>query len=179
MSPATLREKLRALLTRGGDPHHLAMAFAVGVAIAFSPFIGVHTVMGVLVIWVFRLNPMAVLIGVFITNPWTMVPVYAFCLWVGMVLWAPEADLPRLAFSGLSMGDFLSQFQPYLMPFLIGTTVVAIVGAAAGYWMMRALVIGYRARPHRRAASSPKSVEPAVPARQAVPKPADPPETGG
>lgn len=179
---ATLRERLRALLTQGGDPHHLALAFAVGVAIAFSPFIGAHTLLAVVVVWIFRLNPMAVFVGAFITNPWTFVPLYAGCLWVGVILWNPEADLPALAFSGLSMGDFMGQFQPYLMPFLIGTTVCSVVGAAVGYWGLRALIAGYRARrphPQARTAELPHPAEPPPTRAKTAPGPADPPKKAG
>ncbi|MDH5527588.1 MAG: DUF2062 domain-containing protein [Nitrospirota bacterium] len=171
MSLATLRERLRALLTQGGDPHHMALAFGVGVAIAFSPFIGVHTLMAVLAVWIFRLNPMAVFVGAFINNPWTMVPLYAGCLWVGVILWSPEADLPPLSFSGLSMGDFLSQFQPYLIPFVIGTSVLALAGGVAGYYGLRALILSYRAR---------RPVAPTVGQRQRaadIPEPPGPPGT--
>ena len=141
---ATFRERLKALLTLGESPGKLKLAFAVGVFIAFSPLVGVHAVLGVLVTWAFRFNPVAVMVGVFINNPWTMVPIYGGGLWLGTMLWPPAAGLPAIQFDDLTFVDFLVQFKPYLVPFVLGCTLAGTVAALAGYGVMHLLIKGYR-----------------------------------
>ncbi|MFQ5508683.1 MAG: DUF2062 domain-containing protein [Leptospirillia bacterium] len=156
---SNFREKLRSILSMGEDPHKLAMAFAIGVFIAFSPLIGIHTLLALGVVWLFRYNPVATLAGAFVNNPWTFVPIYAGCLWLGMLIWPVPEDLPKLAFSGLGMGDFVGQFHPYLMPFVVGTTVAGLVAAVAGYWVMLSLVKTFQRS--RKKASSEAATHPA------------------
>ena len=143
---ATFREKVRTLLTMGESPHKLGLAFAVGVFIAFSPLIGAHTAMAAVSVWAFRFNPIAIFMGAFINNPWTFVPIYAACLWLGMRLSPGGGALPPISMEGLTFSGFLVQFKPYLMPFVVGTTVVGVVAAVAGYLAMVALIKAYRGR---------------------------------
>ena len=64
--------------------HKFALACCTGVYIAFSPFIGFHTVMVFLFSWLFALNTAIMLaVSLFINNPWTMVPVYGIGYIVG------------------------------------------------------------------------------------------------
>lgn len=60
------------------SPRKLALSFCVGLYIAFSPFLFLHTVMIFLFSWLFALNlavTFAVAYGV--NNPWTMVFIYS------------------------------------------------------------------------------------------------------
>jgi len=133
MTRATFRERLKALLTLGESPQKLKLAFAVGVFIAFSPLVGIHTVLAV-----------AVMVGVFINNPWTFVPIYGGGLWLGLVLWPPAAALPGIHFEGVTFVDFLVQLKPYLVPFVLGCTLAGLVAAVAGYGLMHLLISAYR-----------------------------------
>lgn len=69
---------LRSSIARGDSPHSLACTIALGVYVAFSPFIGFHTIMVFVFAWVFGLNlPIMFATSNLVNNPWTMVPVYA------------------------------------------------------------------------------------------------------
>jgi uncharacterized protein (DUF2062 family) len=71
-------EVLRSSATRGASVERLACAAAFAVYVAFSPFIGFHTLMIIAVSWVFRLSmPLMLVISNVINNPWTFLPVYA------------------------------------------------------------------------------------------------------
>ncbi len=141
---ATLREKIKALLTAHDSPHDIALAFAVGMFIGFSPLIGLHTVMAAGVVWAFRMNPIAVFTGTYINNPWTFVPLYGPCLWLGSMIWSPEQSLPPIALDGMTLLTFLTQFKPYLMPFVVGSLVGGTIMALASYVGIKAVVVAYR-----------------------------------
>src|SRR5580765_3668012 len=59
-------------------PRKLSFSVAVSVFIAFSPFVGLHTVMVFAFSWFFALN-VGILLALSnsINNPWTMLPIYA------------------------------------------------------------------------------------------------------
>lgn len=70
-------QKLKSLVTHEQCPRMLAYSFCLGVYIAFSPFIGLHTLMAFAFAWLFRAHLPAIFAGsLLINNPWTMVPVY-------------------------------------------------------------------------------------------------------
>ena len=70
------RATFRRLLTLDDPPERTALAFAIGVFIAFSPFLGLHTIMATLVAFTFRFNKIAIYTGTFINNPFlTLVPI--------------------------------------------------------------------------------------------------------
>ena len=97
MMPITaIKEKLRQILHLGDSPRRTAVAFAVGVLIAFSPTYGLHTASVFFLTWAFRLNFLAVMAGNLVNNPWTFLPIIAGSMGVG--LWldpvgpAPDID---------------------------------------------------------------------------------------
>ncbi|MCK5621488.1 MAG: DUF2062 domain-containing protein, partial [Alphaproteobacteria bacterium] len=54
-----------------GTPHSIAGGFAAGAAVSFTPFVGSHFVLAVLISWLTRGNIVAGLLGTAIGNPWT------------------------------------------------------------------------------------------------------------
>lgn len=129
MSRYFFSERVRALLKLNEPPHKLALALAVGVFIGFSPWFGLHILSCFLFAWLFRLNKVVVLTGNFVNNPWTVVPLYAFCLWFGTVITGSGTAVPEIAWKDLGFRDIFTVLLPYLWPFVAGTIVV---GAAAG-----------------------------------------------
>ena len=43
-----------------------------------------------------------VLTAAFVNNPWTIVPLYGFCLWFGMKITGAEATTPAIAWNELT-----------------------------------------------------------------------------
>lgn len=78
----SLREKIKQFLvdvvTKERSPRKLALSCSMGIYIAFSPFIGLHTAMIFVSSWLFRLNlPVVFASGYLVNNPWTLVPVFS------------------------------------------------------------------------------------------------------
>ncbi len=118
------------------SPRKMASAFAVGVFIGMSPLIGIHTVLGLFAAWLFRLNRLITLAGVFVTNPWTIVPIYSFGTWVGARLTGMDNLIPEIDWSHITLFGFLNEFRPLLLPFIVGTTVVGVISAAVSYFFI-------------------------------------------
>jgi uncharacterized protein (DUF2062 family) len=65
-SPGT-RRWLDQLLHTHDTPKRTALAYAVGVFFGFSPFLGLHTVLGLVVAFALNLNRVAGMLGVYST----------------------------------------------------------------------------------------------------------------
>jgi uncharacterized protein (DUF2062 family) len=140
---ALVRRWLGALLHIQDTPPRTAVAYAVGVFFAFSPFLGLHTVMALIVAFALNLNRVAVLLGVYSNLPWIIGPYYAFATMVGAIVMRsslPASFRDQLA-SLLELSVLGSEFwasvvtllRPFLWPFMAGSTICAILLAIAAY----------------------------------------------
>jgi uncharacterized protein (DUF2062 family) len=127
------RDRLREVIKLRESPHKVAIAFATGVFIGMSPLLGLHTLLGFAVVWIFRLNPFATLAGVYITNPWTIVPIYTFSTWVGTQCLGIEQMIPEIDWSNISFVNLLDDLKPLLMPFIFGTLLIGFITSIICY----------------------------------------------
>jgi uncharacterized protein (DUF2062 family) len=111
----------------------VATAFSVGIFIGMSPLLGIHTVLGIALAYQFRLNRFVTLIGVYITNPWTIVPIYTFGTWVGVKLLDLDNAIPSINWHHITILSFVREFRALLIPFIVGNTFMAFITAVAGY----------------------------------------------
>ena len=138
------RDRMREILKLNDPPHKLAQAVALGVFVAFSPWFGLHIASCILLAWVFRLNKFVVVTSTFISNPWTVVPMYGFCLWAGFQLTGSDAALPDIDWASLGFRDLFTVIRPFLWPFVAGTIAVGAVAAALSYFSFLWLIKRYR-----------------------------------
>jgi uncharacterized protein (DUF2062 family) len=149
---------LSALLHIDDTPRRTAAAFALGVFCAFSPFLGLHTLMGLTLAFALRLNRVAVLLGVYSNLPWFLVPYYTFATMSGAVLLRAQlpsgfrarvaalVDLPAVE------PDFWRQLvnllQPFAWPFAVGSLIGALLFAVLAYPLALAFVTSERRLKH-------------------------------
>lgn len=139
------RDRIRSIFQLSDTPHRLALAFAVGVFIAFSPLIGLHLLSCLIVAWAFRLSKLVLITAAFINNPWTIVPMYGFCIWFGSKLMGREIAMPQIAWNELTLSTAYVVIQPYFWPFVVGTLVAGGIAAVISYGLIYWLVVRYRA----------------------------------
>lgn len=128
-----LKDKIKLILSVKDTPHRISMAFALGIFIGMSPFFGVHTVLGLLVAYVFRLNKLATIVGVYVTNPWTIIPIYTFSTWVGGKCLGVEELLPGVDWRNITFSVLMNDLSPLLIPFLVGTFLIGTLASAVAY----------------------------------------------
>ncbi|MFI5175350.1 MAG: DUF2062 domain-containing protein [Terriglobia bacterium] len=144
-----LKKQIEKLLHIHDSPERTALAFAIGVFFGFSPFLGFHTILVLLVAFLFRLNRVASLIGVYLNNPWTIVPVAMASTSLGAkVLGFRGHRYERFNWHELGTPLFWSnlpqEFRLHyrtLYPFLVGSmicaTVLAIIAYPVCLWFIR------------------------------------------
>jgi hypothetical protein len=134
------RDKLRQILSVKESPRKIALAFALGVFIGMSPLLGIHTILGIVTAWIFRLNKFVTIVGVFVTNPWTIVPIYTFGTWVGAKLLGIDRLIPDIDWAHLTVKELLHSFGPLLLPFIVGSTLLGVVSAGLSYFLVYRMV---------------------------------------
>lgn len=133
-----VQRTFRALIQIEAPPQETARAFALGVFLGFSPFLGLHMVLGLALALIFRLNKLAVFIGLYVNNPWLVVPFYAFATWFGIQLTGlPEGvQFPNVGLMELFEKEFwmwLASQWKLLIPAFVGSSVLSIVLGALAY----------------------------------------------
>ncbi len=90
------RSTFRRLLALDDPPERTALAFAIGVFIAFCPFLGLHTVLATFVAFLFRFNKIAIYSGTFINNPFlTLVPIIIASYAIGAFFLGRPIRIPQ------------------------------------------------------------------------------------
>ncbi|MFV1950900.1 MAG: DUF2062 domain-containing protein [Nitrospinota bacterium] len=147
-----LRGKIRHIFHIDDSPHKIALAFAVGVFIAFSPTIGLHTATAVVLAWLFRLNLMVVILATLINNPWTITFIFGFSFFLGRIIlrehlpplsveWT-EITLKSILYNTADFWNILTNSnmerlwlhtKPFILPFVTGTILLGIIASVIAY----------------------------------------------
>lgn len=132
--------RLRRLLSLDDSPRRTAAAFAVGVFLSFSPLLGLQILLAALIALVWRLNKVAVFVGLNTNLPWLVVPWYAGTTWLAsrwMGAGATAPDWTAIMAHGWwtpeAWSAGVAALAPWMGPFLIGGTAGAGLVAATAY----------------------------------------------
>lgn len=145
------RSTFRRLLALDDPPERTALAFAIGVFIAFCPLLGLHTILATSIAFLFRFNKIAIYSGTFINNPFlTLVPIiiasYAIGAFVlGRPLSIPAEGVELLKDPHLLTADYYRRIfresWQIVWPFSIGAMVLSVVCSLVAYpvtlWLLR------------------------------------------
>jgi uncharacterized protein (DUF2062 family) len=148
------RRWLDQLLHTHDTPKRTAAAYAVGVFFGFSPFLGLHTILGLVVAFTFNLNRVAVLLGVYSNLPWILPAYYTLATLFGAALLG--VDVPpgllkdfREALTDASWGEFRSfakTLTPLLWAYALGSLIWAAALALAAYQASLTMIVAHRRR---------------------------------
>ena len=150
------RAAFRRLLAIDDPPERTAFAFSLGVFIAFSPFLGLHTILATLIAFIFRFNKIAIYTGTFLNNPpLTLVPIIVASYGVGAVVmgrpWKiPPEGIEILKHPHIFSADYYRQIfvqSWYLVePFAVGGMILSVVCSLIAYPLTLRALRAYRDR---------------------------------
>ncbi|HVH28193.1 MAG TPA: DUF2062 domain-containing protein [Vicinamibacterales bacterium] len=154
LTRAFVREWLDRLLHIADTPERTAAAFSLGVFFGFSPFLGLHTLLGILFAFLFNLNRVAVLLGVYSNLPWLLGPYYALATVLGARLTGNRlphgftTELRELFEHSLLQVEFWHRLgdmlKPLGMSFVVGSMLGAIMLAGLAYPLARGFIASRR-----------------------------------
>ena len=133
-----------------GTPHSIAAGFACGTAMSFTPFMGLHTILSVLLSFVVRGNYLAAMVGTLVGNPWTFPFIWVATAKLGHALLggAPPAT------AALEQPEFHRLFHEVgalIWPMTVGGVPLGILAGLVVYFPVQRMVAAYQtARRHRR-----------------------------
>ena len=131
-----IKERFKGMFSLNESPHRLAASFAVGIFIGICPLLGIHTLLALAVVYAFRLNMMVTMTGVYVTNPWTIIPIYTFTTWTGAKMLGMNLMDQAFSLSHLRWNSFLKEFKHLLKPFVVGSTTIGLLAAVFLYFIM-------------------------------------------
>jgi uncharacterized protein (DUF2062 family) len=149
-----LRSWLEQLLHTHDTPHRTAGAYALGVFLAFSPMLGLHAVLGLALAFVFRLNRVAVILGVYTNLPWVVPAYYTLATIAGAAILGVDVQPRALeegirAISSTPWGQYSTlarSLAPLIWAFVLGSTIGAVVLAAVAYRVSLVMILAHRKR---------------------------------
>ncbi len=138
-----LQQTIRRLLSLDDPPERTALAFSIGVFIALSPFLGLHTIIATALAFIFRFNKIAIYAGTFVNNPFlTLVPIIIASYAVGAFLMNRPLSLPAGSLDLLQHPHITDKIywhalwaksREVLIPFAIGGMILSVVCSIAAY----------------------------------------------
>jgi uncharacterized protein (DUF2062 family) len=138
-----MKELIKKLLHIEDAPERTALAYSIGIFLGFSPFLGLHTLVGLAIAFLFGLNRVALLLGIWTNTPWWIVPFYMMATWVGMWVtgfrteWATLKEIFQLGLdrgftSSIFWGGMTSQ-GGLLLSFLTGSFILSLLLSVLAY----------------------------------------------
>ena len=156
-----------------GTSRSIASGLAFGIAASMTPFYGFHTIVAIVVAWVFGANMVAATIGTFANNPWTAPPIWFATYYAGSWLLGHD-KAPSPDFSGMfmhlmdavysrDMTMFTESIWPVLLPMVVGSGPFALVVGLATYFVLEPIIrtmhleraLRFAKHPHHRKGAPP------------------------
>jgi len=148
-------------------PHRIALGVAVGIFVTWTPTIGFQMVLTVLICWLLGANKLVGVPFVWISNPFTLVPVYypnymlgcwllggnyaRFSFIEALTRKLPEGWWAKIVAWWTHMGE---AFWRVFAPLWVGSIIVGLVLGAVTYPLIYYAVVAYRRHRHRHAAAA-------------------------
>ena len=120
----------------------LAIGFACGSMVSFTPFIGFHFFLAIIFAYIFRGNVVASLIGTFVGNPFTFPFIWIFIYKVGNLFFKNDQKLSL----ELTFQSFFDQGYDILIPMMIGSLIVSIPIWFISYFTVKFLITTFKKR---------------------------------
>ncbi len=148
------RRWLNQLLHTHDTPQRTAVAYAVGVFFGFSPLLGLHTVLALVLAFAFNLNRVAVLLGVYSNLPWILPAYYSLATLLGATILRVKVP-PNLlrdlqaALADASWADFRQlghALTPLAWAYVLGSTIGAVIMAVIAHRVALVMIIAHRRR---------------------------------
>jgi len=127
------------------SPEMKSLSVAIGIFIAFSPFMGFHILMALACCAMFSKLDKALVIGfTLVNNWWTLVPIYGAGLWIGeLILKTQHFNIKTVQWNMFRLRHILSgetfsyiskYLSPMIYPFILGSLILSFVVTIICYY---------------------------------------------
>lgn len=138
-----LRKLWYKLVTLKSSPRRIAAGFALGMFLGFTPTFGIQTLLAIGLAALLRVNVVSTVVAAYITNVFTVVPIYWICYKVGrFLLGTAPLDNPEAVFGSYSA--LLAAGGEVIWTEFVGSVVVGLVLGVPVYFLVLWGVTKYR-----------------------------------
>lgn len=142
-------------------PHRLALGIAVGMFVTITPLIGFQMMLSVFLAWMLRANKLVGIPLVWISNPFTIIPIYYPCYRLGCALLGEKVVNEKWSQLGTEWKELLADpattwsnkvkfwwegLMDFITPLCLGCLVVATVMGVLSYYVSLFAIRSYRLR---------------------------------
>jgi len=138
-----LREFVERVKTLQGDPHYIAVGMAIGVFIGITPTMPFHTVIAIVLAFIFRGSKAAAALGVWFCNPVTAPFFYLGSYKAGMFILGSSAPFDIKYESIL---ELVKLGMDVTIAMIIGGVILGILPGIAAYFITRKIITTIRSR---------------------------------
>jgi uncharacterized protein (DUF2062 family) len=143
--PRALRYFGKRIVRLSDSPHAVAVGFAVGVFVAWSPLFGLHYLLTVVIAFALRGNVLAALLAATIGNPLTVPAMWVADFKLGeRILGVHHFHRVAVHVPETLAHHSFDAILPIIKPMLIGWLVLGGITAAISYFIVRAAVRAYQ-----------------------------------
>ena len=136
------------LLRLKGQPEEVAGGVAIGVFVGMTPTVPLHTVLAVLIAYLFRKSKLAAAMGVWVSNPLFLPFVYLLDYRLGRMI--TRTNPPSFEVSGFSIHKIIELGWGISFPLIVGGLILGLICAIPSYFITKKMVILYREKRRKR-----------------------------
>ena len=136
------------LLRLKGEPGEVAGGMAIGVFVGMTPTVPLHTVLAVLIAYLFKKSKLAAAMGVWISNPLVLPFIYLLDYKLGRMI--TRTTPPSFAVSDFSIHKMIEMGWWISFPLIVGGLVLGLICAIPSYYITKRLIILYREKRQKR-----------------------------
>ncbi len=130
------------------SPYRVAAGLACGIAISFTPFLGLHVLLAVVLAYFIRANLLASAVGTIVGNPWTFPLIWVVIYEAGAIFQGLPLD--QDVFAMIDTDQILSSpreaLAPVFEPMVIGGFLIAPVVWVISFIIAKRFVLIYQNR---------------------------------
>jgi hypothetical protein len=134
----------KRVLRLNGSPHTIAIGFAAGVFVAWSPLFGLHYALALACAFLVRGNMLASILGTTLGNPLTLAAMWALDYKVGELILGKHLRRMPLHFDESLAHKSFEALWPIVKPMLVGSLPLGLVTGTISYFIVRATVQAYQ-----------------------------------
>lgn len=139
------------VLRLSASPHAIALGFAAGAMVSFTPFVGLHFILAGVLAFFTGGNILASALGTAVGNPLTFPFIWTATYRLGrVILGQGDGTAPPIDMSLGLLAHSRDVLLPVLKPMLVGAVPLGIVAWVIFYFLVRTLVRSFQDARRRR-----------------------------
>ncbi|TVQ83768.1 MAG: DUF2062 domain-containing protein [Micavibrio sp.] len=132
-----------------GTPYMIAAGFASGAAVSFTPLMGFHFILGILLALAVRGSLLASMFGTAVGNPWTFPIIWLIIYRIGRFILGEDDNIDidgEDISTGLTLGEIRNAPSEFFFPAMVGSIPCIIVVWFVVFFPVRKIVAQYQRR---------------------------------